>query len=1087
MRLRYFWPTNRRCYSSSSSPLRTNQLGIQMIPEEWRLQLFGPEEEKPNGAKSSVTLTKVKHHLSSHGLWDIKQDKPFASVTKHPEVDVKLPKLEGKNISEHFYNIGQKYCAKYKSLASDYCSKTLPKMPTKWQFVPGWTQYNPDGTFTSVPYPPSSILILDAEVCVKYNLPVMAVAVDGVNWYSWAHERLVKQKNFQEDEEKLSFLKDKSAYPFDELIPIGSSSSERLIIGHNVGYDRSFMTEQYNLALDATRFLDTMSLHICLSGLTGYQRALSLSRIAAEKRGMDKGEMDELYRNKNQPNPKQWKETGTLNNLKDVYAFYCKKQANYRAISKDSRDVFVTGDLDDIRSDFQNLMSYCASDVKATSEIFSCQWNDFLNRFPHPVTLAGMLEMSVTYLPVKQEAWKNYTERSNNTYLEIMNQMKLELTNLASQACHLLPSKAYEKDVWLWDLKWKTRHILYKNAFAGTSLYSRLSVQENLLKHSSYKLTPEHRESIKDVISNILKETTMYLKAVQPLLPGYPMWYIDLCSKYKENSSSNDSWYPGPHRLTTGIRVVPKLMKLTWDGYVLHHTADHGWGFLVPYTMDPVEIEDAKNADGPVFPYEEYIKMVKPLGKNQDPYYAADSLEDERSLLNDLSLLSEGDYTKNTEWLVERPEFRPDVRVFGCLFYKLPHKSGPDENVGNPLSRDFLQYIELGRLAAASSNNNIATMLLQMNKSISYWRMSHKRILSQFVVSRPDGNDESFAAILPRIVVAGTVTRRAVEPTWLTASNAYKDRVGSELKSLIWSPEGWKFVGADVDSQELWLASVLGDADFASIHGCTGIGWMTLEGTRASGTDLHSKTASIVNITRDEAKVLNYARIYGAGKAFAARFLKQSNPSLTVEEAQVKARDIYKQTKGIKSNGQWKGGTESFLFNCLERIASQDKPSTPVLSCRISKALEQEDVKREFMTSIINWVVQSSAVDFLHLMLVSMKWLFECQKITGRFSISIHDEVRYLVEENDKYNAAWALQVTNLLTRAFICRQIGINDLPASIAFFSTVEIDSVLRKDASMDAVTPSNKLGLKATYGIEPGESLDMPSLINKLKDTK
>jgi len=28
-------------------------------------------------------------------------------------------------------------------------------------------------------------------------------------------------------------------------------------------------------------------------------------------------------------------------------------------------------------------------------------------------------------------------------------------------------------------------------------------------------------------------------------------------------------------------------------------------------------------------------------------------------------------------------------------------------------------------------------------------------------------------AIIPRVVTAGTVTRRAVEPTWLTASNAY--------------------------------------------------------------------------------------------------------------------------------------------------------------------------------------------------------------------------------------------------------------------------------------------------------------------------
>lgn len=33
-------------------------------------------------------------------------------------------------------------------------------------------------------------------------------------------------------------------------------------------------------------------------------------------------------------------------------------------------------------------------------------------------------------------------------------------------------------------------------------------------------------------------------------------------------------------------------------------------------------------------------------------------------------------------------------------------------------------------------------------------------------------SDVQYGAILPRLVTAGTVTRRAVEKTWLTASNA---------------------------------------------------------------------------------------------------------------------------------------------------------------------------------------------------------------------------------------------------------------------------------------------------------------------------
>jgi len=33
------------------------------------------------------------------------------------------------------------------------------------------------------------------------------------------------------------------------------------------------------------------------------------------------------------------------------------------------------------------------------------------------------------------------------------------------------------------------------------------------------------------------------------------------------------------------------------------------------------------------------------------------------------------------------------------------------------------------------------------------------------------------------------------------------------------APDGYQLVGADVDSQELWIASVIGDAHFAGLHG----------------------------------------------------------------------------------------------------------------------------------------------------------------------------------------------------------------------------------------------------------------------------
>lgn len=156
-----------------------------------------------------------------------------------------------------------------------------------------------------------------------------------------------------------------------------------------------------------------------------------------------------------------------------------------------------------------------------------------------------------------------------------------------------------------------------------------------------------------------------------------------------------------------------------------------------------------------------------------------------------------------------------------------------------------------------------------------------------------------------------------------------RDRVGSELKAMVQVPPGYHLVGADVDSQELWIAAVLGEAHFAGMHGsiccvpsdcdtltpenaapgfipflsdsgCTAFGWMTLQGKKSQGTDLHSRTADAVGISREHAKVFNYGRIYGAGQPFAERLLMQFNHRLSQTEADGKAKQMYTLTKGIR-------------------------------------------------------------------------------------------------------------------------------------------------------------------------------------------
>ncbi len=157
----------------------------------------------------------------------------------------------------------------------------------------------------------------------------------------------------------------------------------------------------------------------------------------------------------------------------------------------------------------------------------------------------------------------------------------------------------------------------------------------------------------------------------------------------------------------------------------------------------------------------------------------------------------------------------------GCYFYRLPRGDSEKRNVTNPLSKDFLSKAEDGTLFAYSGSQ--ANRVLKVNIMCSYWKMNMDRVSSQMVVrlgkdELPDcitlnehyDKNDAYGAILPRLIVAGTVTRRAVESTWLTASNAKLNRVGSELKAMIQSPPGYHFVGADVDSQELWIAAIFG-------------------------------------------------------------------------------------------------------------------------------------------------------------------------------------------------------------------------------------------------------------------------------------
>jgi DNA polymerase gamma 1 len=937
---------------------RYNDVGVQQLSDHVHAQVFLGRSSSPPA--ELVQLSKA--HLQRHELLGKNQD-------DSSPISFDLPAVQGQTLDEHFHRIALDASEPYLQYAKKFAKSLIPERPRQWIKRSGWTKYNSDGSSEAIEAPQESMLSFDVEVLYKESsFAVMACAASPTTWYAWLSPWLLGETENDR-----------------QLIPLGNPTVPRIVVGHNIGYDRARVKEEYSIEQSRNFFVDTMSLHVAVNGMCSQQRPTWMKhkknrdlrdKISEENNSV---ELTTMLENKmlSEEEEELWVGRSSVNSLRDVAKFHCGV-----TIDKSQRDYFGELDRAGICEKLDELLDYCAADVAITHRVYQKVFPNFLETCPHPVSFGALRHLSSVILPV-DETWKQYLDSAEATYLKRLKDVNERLVLLSDAAleCKENP-EVYSNDPWLSQLDWSGQEIKMKKP-----------------KKKGEKPTPFARQK----------------------KPGMPRWYKDL---FVSNTS--------PMNLTVRTRIAPILLKLCWDGYPLVWSDKHAWTFRVPYR------EASKYESGPVV--------------------ACDMSEE------------------------KNPTLRDDNKH---MYFKLPHKDGPTARCASPLAKGYLQFFESGTL---SSKFTLAKEALEMNASCSYWISARDRITSQMVVKETDRDPllvgrTGQGFILPQIIPMGTITRRAVENTWLTASNAKENRVGSELKAMIKAPPGYAFVGADVDSQELWIASLVGDAQF-QIHGGNAIGFMTLEGTKAAGTDLHSKTAQILGISRNDAKVFNYGRIYGAGLKFAATLLRQFNPNLTEKATTEIASKLYRETKGTRTRRKalstsafWRGGTESFVFNKLEEFAEQERPRTPVLGAGITEALMRRFINQgSFMTSRINWAIQSSGVDYLHLLIISMDYLIRRFNLDARLAITVHDEIRYLVKSEDRYKAAMALQVANVWTRAMFSQQMGIDDLPQCCAYFSAVDIDHVLRKEVNMDCVTPSHP------NKIPHGESLDITQLLAK-----
>ncbi|KAF9114436.1 DNA-directed DNA polymerase gamma mip1 [Mortierella sp. AM989] len=961
------------------SPSRKNKVDVQMLHPDLHSRVFPSPSSSASASATGSTFAAMDptpemvdcaiSHLKKQNLWGKK-------AIPVPNTTFPVPPLRGQNIEDHFYNIGVHGSATYKELAVTFAQSQAHPPPKQWLLRAGWTRYGKDGSVAQVEYPEERILTFDVETVPNLSkYPVMACATSSEAWYGWVSPWLIDpltKDGKQNDHHLISFG------------PSRSRDDERVLVGHCVGYDRARVLEEYSLEQNGIRYLDTMSLHVAVSGLCTQQRGSWLKYSKA----LDNG--DEEYIRSFKETTGKYFDVSSVNSLLQVSKFHCGIH-----MDKAPRNILLEATaISQIQESFQDLMTYCGRDVVATNAVYQKTFPKFLERCPHPVSFAGMLQMGSSFLTVN-EGWTDYIARCNKKYMEMSQSVESKLLLLAENAVKNFESdpEFYKSDPWLSQLDWNLPKRVWKEGVKK--------------KDGGYRKGQEPR-----------------WKCQAKILPDKPEWYRGLWDSKAQRI-----------KLSTRQRVAPLLLKMQWRGYPLVYSDLHGWTFRVPK--------------------------------------------------------DDSEFTAKTTELVFTPEdeagYQATIDPDHYRYYRVPHNGGEGMNVGNPLSKGYISHFEHNVLSSYAADGTsaedgsaqIARQALDMNAQCAYWVSARERIENQFVVwdkevgnvgkgmGLPDRGEGRSGIILPQIITMGTVTRRAVEKTWMTASNAKKNRIGSELKSMVEAPAGYKIVGADVDSEELWISSLMGDAQFR-MHGATALGWMTLQGTKTAGTDLHSKTALILGISRDQAKIFNYGRIYGAGVKFAARLMQQFNSTIDAAEAKKRATDLYIATKGVKQQKAldyklvtdrpfWHGGSESYMFNSLEGTATEDDPRTPVLSCGITDALKPKHTENQFMTSRVNWVVQSSGVDYLHMLLVSMNYLIKKYDINARFMLCVHDEVRYMVKEEDTARATLALQVSNLWTRALFSYKLGIHDLPQSVAFFSSVDVDHVFRKEVNMDCLTPT------------------------------
>lgn len=356
--------------------------------------------------------------------------------------------------------------------------------------------------------------------------------------------------------------------------------------------------------------------------------------------------------------------------------------------------------------------------------------------------------------------------------------------------------------------------------------------------------------------------------------------------------------------------------------------------------------------------------------------------------------------------------------------------------------------------------------LTELARSSTYWKSYRDRLWNQFY-------NVHTSTIVPATYLVGTLSARQSEKTWLTISSPKQNRIGSEVYSLVQAPPGFLMVGADFDQMEVRIAALLGDARYGRGLGATPMSQSALNGSKKLGTDPHSLTARLGNCDRRLAKIANFRIQYGGGKYTVTMGIKQSNLDLSMEQCELKAEEILLSKKGRKERGLFVGGSDSEFHNYAVEFAATRNARLPLSGRLIGDGANLAyDTNKDWHTTRVNYIVQSSGSDLRHLTQVAIAAFARRAGITYRHVICRHDELWFYVEESRAKEFAKIMNKAHALTWAAFLESIGIYHLPKALLGFSSVNIDHCLRKEVDAPTVTCSGGVSYPDGEAFEPGD---------------